>query len=185
MQEITEIIQAYGIDAVALALAVNLLTGLVKIPIKRLALRLEPKGIFLKKYITLLPVAIGFGLSALVTGLYLEPGVFWNDRTPVLAVTASSLSLSLYAICEKFFAGKPLAKAESRDGEKPLAKAEPCDMEKPLAKTESCDMEKPVAEGSPDETEESEARTAGANELLCGGEKIVLKRKEEESESED
>ena len=37
MQEILEVIDSYGIDTVVLALIINVLTGIVKIPIKHLS----------------------------------------------------------------------------------------------------------------------------------------------------
>lgn len=101
MQEIIDIVYTYGVDTLLLALIINLLTGIIKIPIKILSAKINRKNI--NKYITLLPVIIGFILSSLTTGMILEPGVFWNARTPVLALMSSSLSLSIYAICEKFF----------------------------------------------------------------------------------
>ena len=50
MQEILEVIDSYGIDTVVLALIINVLTGIVKIPIKHLSTKLEPiKRIKIKK----------------------------------------------------------------------------------------------------------------------------------------
>ena len=121
MQEILEVIDSYGIDTVVLALIINVLTGIVKIPIKHLSTKLEPKGIHLNKYITLLPIVLGFSVSALATGLVFEPGVYWNAHTPVLALTSAGLSLSIYAICEKFFGEKRVTDNTANNGDMPVA----------------------------------------------------------------
>ena len=114
MQEILEVIDSYGIDTVVLALIINVLTGIVKIPIKHLSTKLEPKGIHLNKYITLLPIVLGFSVSALATGLVFEPGVYWNAHT-------AGLSLSIYAICEKFFGEKRVTDNTANNGDMPVA----------------------------------------------------------------
>lgn len=81
MQEILEVIDSYGIDTVVLALIINVLTGIVKIPIKHLSTKLEPKGIHLNKYITLLPIVLGFRYPLWQRDSSLNPA-FIGMRTP-------------------------------------------------------------------------------------------------------
>lgn len=102
MEELINIIGSYGMDAIIIALLINVATSIAKYPIKKLSRRLEPKGINLTKYVTLLPVVFGFIFSVLATGLFLDRGIFWNARTPILALSSGSLSLAVYAVFEKF-----------------------------------------------------------------------------------
>jgi len=52
----------------------------------------------------LLPILFGIGYAALYT--YLFCGTAWNESTLSIALTSTTLSLSIYAITEKFFEKK-------------------------------------------------------------------------------
>ena len=45
MQEIIDIVYTYGVDTLLLALIINLLTGIIKIPIKILSAKINRKNI--------------------------------------------------------------------------------------------------------------------------------------------
>ena len=55
-------------------------------------------------FIVLLPILFGIGYAALYT--YLFCGTAWNESTLSIALTSTTLSLSIYAITEKFFEKK-------------------------------------------------------------------------------
>lgn len=102
MEEVIGIVTSYGMDTILIALSINIATNLLKVPIKKISAKLEPKGMNVKKYITLLPLILGIIFASLATGLFIDKGNFWNEKTSVLAVSSGSLSLALYAIFEKF-----------------------------------------------------------------------------------
>lgn len=142
MEEILNVIRTYGADTVVLAILINVLTGFLKIPVKKLS---DKGGYDINKYITLIPVALGFVLASLANGLVFESGVFWSERVPVLAVSASSLSLSIYAVLEKFFVKttKEIGEDIKQSDEAPCEKVEQTSCEKIiLGKKESDDESK-------------------------------------------
>ena len=107
MQTITE----YGLETVIIALAINLMTGLIKIPIKKLAGRLK-ESTRVTRFIVFLPVLLGFGFTVLYRHVW--GGGFAFDRGVITQwVASSSLSLTFYAIFEKLFPGKKAALTES------------------------------------------------------------------------
>ena len=59
-----ELITKYGLETVALALIINLLTGVIKLPIKKLATRLKDSS-KLTRFIVFLPILLGFGITCL------------------------------------------------------------------------------------------------------------------------
>ena len=86
MEQILEMITTYGLETVAIALIINVLTGFVKMPIKSLANKLKDYT-KVTRFIVFLPVGFGFFIVTL-----------W--------LTSSSLSLTFYAIFEKLFPSK-------------------------------------------------------------------------------
>ena len=101
MEQILEMITTYGLETVLIALLVNMLTGLVKMPIKSLANKLND---YTKatRFIVFLPIGFGFLLSFLYARFMI--GVFNFDRAFItMWLTSSSLSLTFYAIFEKLF----------------------------------------------------------------------------------
>ena len=61
MDEILFLLSEYGLTNVLLALVVNLLTSIVKTPIKRVAKKLNDSS-KLTRFIVFLPVILGFGV---------------------------------------------------------------------------------------------------------------------------
>lgn len=62
MEQILEMVTTYGLETVVIALLVNLLTGLVKMPIKAWANKLKDYT-KVKRFIVFLPIGFGFLLS--------------------------------------------------------------------------------------------------------------------------
>lgn len=104
MEQILDAITQYGLEAVLIALAINLLTWLIKLPIKKAAQRLEDST-KVTRFIVFLPVILGFALSALWTHFF-EGGFVFDHAFITLWVASSSLSLTFYAIFEKLFPSK-------------------------------------------------------------------------------
>ena len=95
-----QFISEHGLDTVLIALATVILTGLLKIPIKKLASK-SSKSQKITRFITFLPAFIGFGLTVLLTYLLHNKIVF--DKTFFAQwLSAVSLSLAIYAFWEKF-----------------------------------------------------------------------------------
>lgn len=166
MEEILNIVRTYGADAVVLAIIINVLTGFLKIPIKRAAPKMERRGFDIKKYITFIPIALGVILASLANGLIFECGVFWNERVTVLALSASSLSLSIYAVLEKFFG--PSCATEKEEKEEPEI-AETDFVSKFLSR-----------EGAPDRVEKADDENVWTEKIILGCGK---KEKDDESKT--
>lgn len=100
---IRQLLTGKSLAAPLIAIAITLLTGLVKRPVKALAKKMKD-GDKLTRFITFLPVLLGFALTAAVR---LALGDFRIDGDFVsLWLTGSSLSLAIYAYKEKFFPSK-------------------------------------------------------------------------------
>ena len=104
METIEEMIANYGINNFVLALLIIITTGFAKIPLKLITAKWRNKGVNLNKYIVLLPILFGIGYAALYT--YLFCGTAWSEDTLSIALTSTTLSLSIYAITEKLFEKK-------------------------------------------------------------------------------
>ena len=117
---ITELVQNYGLDSVLIAAAVCILTGLVKMPIKSLAAKAKDSSKY-TKYITFLPLLLGFGVTALYEYIMTKTVSFTGEFI-TLWLTSSSLSLAIYAFIEKFIPSKKkiLSAEEIRQNEEML-----------------------------------------------------------------
>lgn len=103
-EQILQLIVDYGLEATVIALAINILTGLLKLPIKAWASKMQD-GTQLTKYLVFLPIILGFVLT--MGYLWLISGtVNLNYTFITMWLSASSLSLSLYAVWEKLFPSK-------------------------------------------------------------------------------
>lgn len=103
-EQILKMISTYGVETLVIALAINILTGLFKLPIKALAKKMK-NGSNLTRWIVFLPIILGAGLTYGYG--YLKTGVWsFNDSEITVWLSASSLSLSIYAILEKMFPSK-------------------------------------------------------------------------------
>ena len=101
---IINLITTYGIEAVLLALLINVLTGLIKLPIKKMANKLDDSS-KVTRFIVFLPILLGFGVTYLYYYFFMNGFVF-NNSFITLWVTSTSLSLTFYAVFEKLFPSK-------------------------------------------------------------------------------
>ena len=104
METILGYIKDYGYETLFIAIAINILTAILKSPIKKLAAK-SKDGTLITKYITFLPLIIGFGLCAFYKYVFLEK-VSINGDYISLWLSSASLSLAIYAVFEKFFPSK-------------------------------------------------------------------------------
>lgn len=101
MEQIFEIITSYGLETVIISLLINVLTGVIKSPIKKIASKFaNPTKI--TRFIVFMPIALGFAVTFLYEEFVLNSFDF-NKEFITLWLTSSSLSLTFYAIFEKFF----------------------------------------------------------------------------------
>lgn len=98
--DIIQLITDYGVDTIVIALCTVMFTGLFKIPIKKLAEKAKNSK-KITRFVTFLPVIVGFGLTVLSTYL-LTKQVSFNKDFYVQWLTSVSLSLAIYAFGEKF-----------------------------------------------------------------------------------
>ena len=110
-EEILQIIAEYGIETVIIAIAVNILTGLIKLPIKSMAQK-TADSTKITRYLVFLPILMSFGLTVLYFALIYKK-VEFDTGFLTLWLASGSLSLSLYAIYEKMFPSKKKVLKES------------------------------------------------------------------------
>ena len=99
-----EVIMKYGIESVVLALIINLLTGIIKIPIKKSAKKLSDSS-KVTRFIVFLPILLGYLISLLYYEVILD-GFIFDEGFVTLWVTSTSLSLTIYAVIENLFPKK-------------------------------------------------------------------------------
>lgn len=98
--EIHELLSYYELDTVIIAVITMALTALLKIPIKKLAGKTSISK-KITRFITFLPLITGFGVTVLSAYL-LEGRIDFTKEFYIQWLSASSLSLALYAFWEKF-----------------------------------------------------------------------------------
>lgn len=116
IEQITELIAEYGLETVCLALIVNALTAVIKIPIKLLAKRTKDSA-NITRFIVFLPFVIGFA-STFAYCKWIANGFSFGKEFVTLWLTSSSLSLTFYAVFEKLTPQKNKKGKTSDDGEK-------------------------------------------------------------------
>ena len=111
---IIELIQTYGIEAVLLAIIINFLTGIIKMPIKKAARKFEDSK-KITRFIVFLPIIIGFFITALYFE-YFEKSFIFDKEFIETWLTSTSLSLTFYAIIEKFLPKKNITSGKEKLG---------------------------------------------------------------------
>ena len=111
MEQILEIINTYGLETVVIALAINICTGLIKMPIKALARKLKDYT-KVTRLIVFIPIILGF-LFSFCYAKYIQNSYIFDRAFITLWLTSSSLSLTFYAIFEKLFPSKKKLLTES------------------------------------------------------------------------
>lgn len=181
----------YGLDTLLIAAIIVVFTGVVKIPIKRLAQKTE-SGKKITKFITLIPIVSGFGITALVS-FALTREVKLGQAFVRQWLAAVSLSLAIYAFWEKFapskkaaLSGKELEESQSiLDRIKSVLEALPFFRTDEPAPTVDAEAEKPEAEPEPpDAPDEADGQPSncGQNEVPAvepeeQHKKIILKNR--------
>ncbi len=98
MQTVLNFITNYGLETVILAVAVNLLTAIIKIPIKKVA---NLGGV--KKYtgfIVFIPIILSF-ILAVTFESFKNQTFTLNEAVLTTTINVASLSLAIYAVIEK------------------------------------------------------------------------------------
>ena len=101
MEFIIESIVTYGLETIGLALVINLFTSIIKLPIKLLAKKSKNRK-NITRFIVFMPIVLGFVVVYLYY-LFLFGNVTYNREFITLWITATSFSLTFYAIFEKVF----------------------------------------------------------------------------------
>ncbi len=104
METILSLINTYGLETVIIALLINVFTGIIKMPIKKLASKAKDST-KITRFIVFLPIILGFGFTFLYVRFF-DGGFDFNRAFVTLWITSSSLSLTIYAILEKIFPSK-------------------------------------------------------------------------------
>lgn len=119
---VLQYLSQHGLDTLLVAIATIILTGLIKIPVKYLASK-SVKSSKITRFITFLPIVIGFGLTALLM-YFMENKVEFNQAFFARWLSAVSLSLAIYAFWEKFVPSekKILSEAEIKVNQEAVEK---------------------------------------------------------------
>ena len=104
MEILIDMVNEYGLNTVILAVIINVLTTIIKTPIKKIARKLEDSS-SVTRFIVFIPIAIGFIITYLYNFLIYECVVL-NQEFTNLYIRSTCLSLSFYAIFEKLFQSK-------------------------------------------------------------------------------
>lgn len=162
---ITQLVKEYGFNSVLIAVVVCILTGLIKMPIKSLAAKTNDPSKY-TKYITFLPLILGFGFTALYNYFQTKTFAFTGEFVS-LWLTSSSLSLAIYAFVEKFIPSrkKILSEEEIKQNQNMIEQL------KENLKTEEQTKTKEEISVSEENTEQHAVQ---ANESLVS-EKIILR----------
>ena len=102
--EILQMIKANKLEVIIIALAINILTGLIKMPIKNAAKKMEDKTV-VTKWIVFLPIILAAVLSW-GYGCIIKKTWGIDEQFFTRWLTSSSLSLSFYALFEKLVPSK-------------------------------------------------------------------------------
>lgn len=104
MSKILQSVTLYGMDILLCALLTFVLTGVVKTPLKALASRSTNYRKY-TRFLTFLPIAVGFGVSVAYT--YFENlEIVFDDLFFTRWLSSVSCSLAFYAFWEKFVPSK-------------------------------------------------------------------------------
>ncbi len=101
MEQILQMITDYGLEPVVIALLINFVTGLIKIPIKAWTSKLKDYT-KVTRFIVFFPIGFGF-LFTFCYAKLIQNSFSFDKAFITLWLTASSLSLTFYAIFEKIF----------------------------------------------------------------------------------
>ena len=104
MNETIMFMSTYGITTVILAVLINTLTGLTKLPVKALASKLKDST-RITRFLVFMPVIYGFVLTVAYSAI-LNKAVVFDGEFYRLWLSSSSLSLTFYAVFEKLFPSK-------------------------------------------------------------------------------
>lgn len=104
MDKILNFLTVYGLEPIILALVINVMTGLIKLPVKALAGKMKD-GSLVTRFLVFLPVVLGFLLTMLYSVL-VNSGLQIDNSFYRLWLSSSSLSLTFYAVFEKLIPSK-------------------------------------------------------------------------------
>ena len=119
-ERVIELIAEYGLETVCIAFAINLLTAVIKLPVKKLAKRAK-NGANITRFIVFLPLLLGFALSILYVTFIAQEKTFGKEFV-TLWLSSSSLSLTFYAVFEKLTPPKNKKENEKNNDERESAK---------------------------------------------------------------
>ncbi len=109
----------YGITTVILAVLINTLTGLTKLPVKALANKLKDST-RITRFLVFMPIIYGFVLTVTYSAI-LNRTVIFDGGFYRLWLSSGSLSLTFYAVFEKLFPSKKkVLTADELDANKQL-----------------------------------------------------------------
>lgn len=119
-ERVIELIAEYGFETVCIAFAINLLTAVIKLPVKKIAAKRE-NGANITRFIVFLPVVLGLALT-LLYGKFIAENFTFGKEFVTLWLTSSSLSLTFYAVFEKLTPPKNKKENEKNNDERESAK---------------------------------------------------------------
>lgn len=117
MEAILNFLRQEDAAVVVLAVLINLLTGLIKLPLKKLAARAEEPARY-TRYLTFLPVILGFFVSVGYDLLFGRGRFTFDEALCETWLASSGLSLAIYAFAEKFIPSRKNSERRRGKGER-------------------------------------------------------------------
>lgn len=167
MEAILNFLRQEDAAVVVLAILINLLTGLIKLPLKKLAARAEEPARY-TRYLTFLPVILGFFVSVGYDLLFGRGRFTFDEALCETWLASSGLSLAIYAFAEKFIPSrKKILSEEEAKANGALVEAL---KEKYLGETNEQAAEETVSGEQAAELSAAELSAAAREEApACGG----------------
>ncbi len=176
--DIVQIIAQYGLETILIAVTVNILTALIKIPIKHFANKTKNSS-RITRFIVILPLVIGFAITVCYMK-FIAGNFTFGKEFVTLWLTSSSLSLTIYAVLEKMIPSKKtiLKDSESEMTEKIIDKLQ--SIADGVFNTETKTEEQKSVEENADvsveaESNSEEQRTVNETNDHISTEKIILR----------
>ena len=99
--KVFDFIVNYHLETIVIAIIVTALTGVLKLPIKKLATKAKNSS-NITRFIVFMPIILGFGLSVCYE-YFIVKNLNFDKDFYLLWLSSSGLSLTIYSILEKVF----------------------------------------------------------------------------------
>ena len=172
MKILFDYIITYGYEALFVAIAINIVTAIIKAPVKAISSKLKDSA-KVTKYITFMPVILGLFLS--ITYKKICGHALLDSEVISLWLSSSSLSMALYAVLEKFFPSKKkiIAEYEIKQNKLLIDKLEELNGNNLLTVNAAVSAASDIVSGAVDVNEHKDKQQSAKS--MSGNKKLILR----------